>query len=174
MPKITSFIPGAAAFRPRAVRKAPVRSREHTGFLCSVLALVLCQSAAAAPEPDPRQTVPRGGNFAVERDAEVAQAQEGPHDGGGPTTGHSFFADEPGLQFVFKKRVLHPGSAIGLHTQRENEIYYVLTGTGRYTMDDRTIDVGAGMALLTKPGGAHALVQTGEDDLVLIIVYPRH
>jgi hypothetical protein len=30
------------------------------------------------------------------------------------------------------------------------------------------------MALLTRPGGSHALRQVGEQDLVLIIVYPRH
>jgi mannose-6-phosphate isomerase-like protein (cupin superfamily) len=113
-------------------------------------------------------------HFVVEHDADVAIAQDGPHDGGGPTTGHSFFQDEKDLEFVFRKRVLHPGSAIGLHVQRENEIYYVLSGSGRYTMDGEVIEVGPGLALLTRPGGSHALEQTGSQDLVLIIVYPRH
>jgi mannose-6-phosphate isomerase-like protein (cupin superfamily) len=114
------------------------------------------------------------GHFVVERDADVAIAQDGPHAGGGPTTGHSFFQHDQELEFVFRKRVLHPGSAIGLHVQRENEIYYVLSGSGRYTMDEEVIEVGPGMALLTRPGGSHALEQTGSQDLVLIIVYPRH
>jgi mannose-6-phosphate isomerase-like protein (cupin superfamily) len=131
--------------------------RDHSAAAAILLGLFLCGSAAGGETVSGQ---PWGGNFAVERDADVAVAQDGPHEGGGP--------------FVFKKRVLHPGSAIGLHTQRENEIYYVLSGSGRYTMDDRTIEVGPGMALLTRPGGAHALVQTGTSDLVLIIVYPRH
>lgn len=115
-----------------------------------------------------------GDRFAIEFDTDVAVRQDGPHDGGGTTTGHAFFEQEQNLEFVFKKRVLHPGSAIGLHTQRHNEVYYVLSGAGRYTMDEKEIEVGPGTALLTKPGGSHALRQVGDRDLVLIIVYPRH
>lgn len=129
--------------------------------LAAVLALWVLPLAA---DPD---------NFSVERDSEVALQQDGPHDGGGPTTGYSFFEQDPSLEFVFKKRVLHPGSAIGLHTQHRNEIYYVLSGSGLYTMGEEVIEVGPGMALLTRPGGSHALRQTGPDDLVLIIAYPR-
>ncbi len=112
-------------------------------------------------------------HFSVELDADVGVEQDGPHEGGGPTTGYSFFESDPDLEFVFKKRVLHPGSAIGLHEQHQNEIYYVLSGSGFYTMDEEVIEVGPGMALLTRPGGSHALRQTGADDLVLIIAYPR-
>jgi mannose-6-phosphate isomerase-like protein (cupin superfamily) len=143
-------------------------------IVVAVAAAGLAVACNASPADEAEARHAPAGNFAVERDADVAITQDGPHDGGGPTTGHSFFESEDGLEFVFKKRVLHPGSAIGLHTQSANEIYYVLSGTGRYTMDDELIEVGPGMALLTKPGGSHALQQTGDQDLVLIIVYPRH
>jgi mannose-6-phosphate isomerase-like protein (cupin superfamily) len=114
-----------------------------------------------------------GGLFVIEQDADVAVEQPGPHDGGGMTTGHSFFENVAGLEYDFKKRVLHPGSGIGPHEQTQDEIYYVLSGRGVYTMNDATIEVAPGMALLTRTGGTHAMRQVGDDDLVLIILYSR-
>lgn len=117
-------------------------------------------------------TSARGG-YVVERDAEVAKSQPGPHDGLGRTTGHLFFEKVPGLAYSFRKRVLHPGSSIGYHLQKEDEVYYVVSGTGRMTIDDNAFDVKAGDATLTRPGSSHGIVQTGSADLVLIIVFPR-
>ena len=114
---------------------------------------------------------PRGGHV-MERDADVARDQPGPHQGLGRTTGHVFFEKVPGLAFSFRKRVLHPGSSIGYHLQKEDEVYYVVSGTGRMTVDGTPFDVGPGDALLTRPGSSHGLVQTGGKDLVLIIAYP--
>jgi mannose-6-phosphate isomerase-like protein (cupin superfamily) len=68
--------------------------------------------------------------------------------------------------------VLHPGSSIGYHLQKEDEVYYVVSGTGRMTIDDKPFDVKAGDAMLTRPGSSHGLVQTGGADLVVIIVFP--
>ena len=152
--------------------RATRRSGKALSFAAVVAAFIV---AAATVSGEQSTAVGQSGDpFAVEFDVDVAVRQGGPHDGGGTTTGHAFFEREQNLEFVFKKRVLHPGSAIGLHTQRHNEVYYVLSGAGRYTMDEKEIDVGPGTALLTKPGGSHALRQVGDQDLVLIIVYPRH
>ncbi len=68
--------------------------------------------------------------------------------------------------------MLHPGSSIGYHPQKEDEVYYVVSGTGRMTIDDRGFDVKAGDAMPTRPGSSHGLVQTGASDLVVIIVVP--
>jgi mannose-6-phosphate isomerase-like protein (cupin superfamily) len=41
---------------------------------------------------------------------------------------------------VFRKRALHRGAAIGYHEQEEDEIYYVVSGTGELTLNgDRSI-----------------------------------
>ena len=108
----------------------------------------------------------------IQHDAEVAKQEPGTHNGGGQTIGYSFFAKAPGLPFVFRKRALHPGSGIGLHTQTEDEVYYVLSGKGELTLDGERHDITPGTAILTRTGSSHSLKQVGPDDLVIIITYP--
>lgn len=108
----------------------------------------------------------------MQHETDIAETQPGPHDGGGFTTGHWFFQDAEGLPFAFKKRVLHPGSAIGLHPHDKDEIYYVLSGRGELTLDGKRHVLGPGDAVLTRIGSEHGLRPLGEDDLTLIIVYP--
>jgi mannose-6-phosphate isomerase-like protein (cupin superfamily) len=113
------------------------------------------------------------GGYIHERDDEIKVAQPGPHKGGGETVAYSFFDTAPGLKLVFRKRALKPGSAIGYHLQKEDEIYYVLSGRGVMTIDDKPFDVGPGSAILTRPGSSHGLRQTGGEDLVILINYER-
>ncbi|SLM25733.1 Lysophospholipase L1 [Stenotrophomonas indicatrix] len=103
----------------------------------------------------------------------LARAQPGPHGGGGPTTAYPFFADAQGLPFVLRKRVLHKGAGIGLHPQHKDEIYYIVSGQGSYVLDGKQHDVRAGHALLTRKGSSHALQQVGDEDLVVLLAYPR-
>ena len=112
--------------------------------------------------------------YIIEHDGDVAQKQPGPHSGGGETTGFAFFTKAPNMDFVFKKRILHPGSAIGYHLQKDDEIYYILSGEGELNMDGETSIVKAGTAILTRPGTHHSLHQKGDDDLIIFIVYPTH
>jgi mannose-6-phosphate isomerase-like protein (cupin superfamily) len=109
----------------------------------------------------------------IEHDGDIAVRQPGPHEGGGQTTAYPFFAEVADLQFHFRKRALHPGSAIGYHEQKEDEIYYVLSGTGEFTLDGTRTAVGPGAAMLTRPGSSHGLRQTGGGDLVILVVYRR-
>ena len=112
------------------------------------------------------------GGFIVQHDADIAKNEPGTHNGGGQTIGYSFFAKATGLPFVFRKRALHPGSGIGLHTQTEDEVYYVLSGKGEMTLDGDRHDITPGTAILTRTGSSHSLKQVGPDDLVIIITYP--
>ncbi len=111
------------------------------------------------------------GGYIIQRDADVAKSESGPHDGPGRTIGHVFFDKTPNLHFSFRKRVLKPGSGIGYHEQHEDEVYYVLSGRGVMTLDDKPYDVTPGMAILTRTGSSHGLKQVGADDLVVIITY---
>jgi len=117
--------------------------------------------------------VPAPGGYILERDSQVRSSEPGPHAGGGQTTAYSFFKKAPGLSLVFRKRELKPGSAIGYHLQMEDEIYYVLSGRGAMTVDGKTFDVGAGDAVLTRPGSSHGLKQVGAEDLVILINYEQ-
>lgn len=114
---------------------------------------------------------PVPGGYVIEHDAEVAKTEPGTHNGGGQTVGYSFFSKVPKLGLIFRKRALKPGSGIGLHEQREDEIYYVLSGTGTMTLDGKTVNVTPGTAVLTRTGSSHSLRQTGSEDLVILINY---
>jgi mannose-6-phosphate isomerase-like protein (cupin superfamily) len=117
------------------------------------------------------QQKPAPGGYIIEHDAHVAKNEPGTHNGGGETIGYSFFANVPKLKLIFRKRALHPGSGIGLHTQTEDEIYYVLSGRGTMTLDGTSVDITPGTAVLTRTGSSHALKQVGGEDLVILINY---
>ncbi|MCC4585576.1 GDSL-type esterase/lipase family protein [Xanthomonas sp. NCPPB 1067] len=107
----------------------------------------------------------------VVHERDLAREQPGPHGGAGPTTAYPFFADAPELKFVLRKRVLHKGAGIGLHLHDKDEIYYIVSGRGLYALDGKQYEVAAGDALLTRPGSTHALQQTGEEDLIVLLAY---
>jgi quercetin dioxygenase-like cupin family protein len=113
------------------------------------------------------------GGYILERDADVAVNEPGTHGGGGQTVGYSFFKNAAGLKLVFRKRALKPGSGIGYHLQKEDEIYYVLSGRGLMTIDGKSFEVGPGAAVLTRPGSSHGLKQIGNEDLVIMINYEQ-
>lgn len=125
-----------------------------------------------APAPFAQENKAPGG-FVLEKDSNVAKKEPGTHNGGGETIGYSFFSKSPNLKLVFRKRAFKPGSAIGYHLQREDEIYYVLSGRGMMTIDGKAFEVGPGDAVLTRPGSSHGLKQTGKEDLVILINYEQ-
>jgi mannose-6-phosphate isomerase-like protein (cupin superfamily) len=111
--------------------------------------------------------------YILEQEKDIALTESGPHNGGGNTTGHRFFKNAAGSKLQFTKRLLHHGSAIGYHLQKEEEIYYIVSGTGEMSMNGGTFNVKAGDAILTLAGSSHGLRQTGTEDLVVIINYAR-
>jgi lysophospholipase L1-like esterase/mannose-6-phosphate isomerase-like protein (cupin superfamily) len=139
-----------------ALSKAVVRDTD-----CGARDTALADRAA---QPHPSQVV---------HEADIARQQPGPHGGAGSTTAYPFFADAPGLSFFFRKRVLHKGAGIGLHQHDKDEVYYVVSGKGRYIVDGTIRDVGPGDAMLTRPGSTHSLMQAGDEDLVILLAYPK-
>ena len=121
-------------------------------------------AVAAIQKPEP-------GGYVIEHDADIAKPEPGTHNGGGQTVGYSFFSKVPNLKLVFRKRAFKPGSGVGLHEQKEDEIYYVLSGRGTMTLDGKTVDITPGTAVLTRTGSSHSLKQVGDEDLVIMINY---
>jgi len=131
------------------------------------LALLLAGAglhAVAQPKAAP-------GGYIIEHDADIAKPEPGTHNGGGQTVGYSFFSKVPNLKLVFRKRAFKPGSGVGLHEQKEDEIYYVLSGKGTMTLDGTTVEITPGTAVLTRTGSTHSLKQVGDEDLVIMINY---
>jgi mannose-6-phosphate isomerase-like protein (cupin superfamily) len=150
-------------------------------LLLAVMVLLASVSAPSAPAfaqtehnaSTGKQAKPVPGGYVLEHDKEVAKNEPGTHNGGGETIGYSFFGKTPNLKLVFRKRAFKPGSAIGYHLQREDEIYYVLSGRGMMTIDGKEFEVGPGDAILTRPGSSHGLKQIGKEDLVILINYEQ-
>jgi len=137
----------------------------------SLLLLTAGLVTAAWSQASAQKPVP--GGYVLEHDAEVAKNEPGTHNGGGETIGYSFFAKTPKLGLVFRKRLFKPGSGIGYHLQAEDEIYYVLSGRGMMTIDDKSFEVGPGAAVLTRTGSSHGLKQVGAEELVILINYAQ-
>ncbi len=109
----------------------------------------------------------------IQHEEDIAHARPGPHDGGGMTTGYSFFRETEGLNLVFKKRVLHPGSSIGYHPHDHDEIYYVQEGEAEVQVNGEWTTVGPGTAILARDGDAHGIRPAGDEDLTIFIFYTR-
>lgn len=127
------------------------------------LALITISACSFAQDKQPP--------YILEHEADIAKTEPGTHNGGGSTTAYSFFGKANNLKTTFRKRILHPGAAIGYHLQTEDEIYYIINGTGEMQMNGKSFPVKAGDAILTRPGSSHGLMQTGTDDLAIFIVY---
>lgn len=111
--------------------------------------------------------------YILEHEKDLAKEEAGPHDGLGKTVAHSFFASVESSKLIFRKRILHPGSSIGYHLQKWEEIYYIVSGKGEMQMNGKSFPVETGDAVLTLPGNSHGLVQKGNEDLVVIINYNK-
>lgn len=108
----------------------------------------------------------------VKHDSQVMVGQAGPHAGTGRTTAYRYFDEVEAAGIIFRKRALHPGSSIGLHTLTHDEVYYVLSGRGVLTAEGEEREVGPGTAIFMRLGAAVGIRQTGGEDLVIIIAYP--
>ena len=111
--------------------------------------------------------------YMLQNDINVAKKEAGTHNGGGETIGFNFFSEAKNLKTVFKKRILKPGSSIGYHLQKEDEIYYILSGYGKMQMNGKTFAIKPGDAILTRPGSSHGIAPNPDNDLVIMIVYER-
>ena len=127
-------------------------------------------------QPVGRATQKPGGageGFIVQRDSEVARQEPGPHKGKGLSTGYVFFDKAPDLKFSFRKRVLHPGASIGYHKQTEDEVYYIIGGQGKMTINGTEFGARPGDAFLTRTGSSHGIEQVGTTDLTIIITFTK-
>lgn len=75
---------------------------------------------------------------------------------------------------LYARVIIPAGSSMGYHThQGDGECYYILSGTGRYTGDGETREVGPGDVTFTPSGHSHGIENTGTGDLVImaLIIY---
>src|SRR3954449_10342645 len=68
--------------------------------------------------------------------------------------------------------IVPPGAEIGRHTHGmdNEETYIVVAGRGQMESGDRSFAVTPGMVIVNRPGGTHGLVNTGPEDLRLVVI----
>jgi mannose-6-phosphate isomerase-like protein (cupin superfamily) len=68
--------------------------------------------------------------------------------------------------------VLAPGTEIGRHAHAEDneELYIVVNGHGRMSLDDNEFEVKSGDVILNRPGGSHGLRNTGTEELRIVVI----
>lgn len=132
-------------------------------MLIAVLMVVVLQAAPASP--------PAGVGLII-READVMVRQPPPHNGTGMSTAYRISDVAPNRAMEFRKRVMHPGSSIGLHVIAHDEVYYVVSGQGDVISDGVTTRMGPGDTAYLYDGGDVGITQVGDEDLVLIISYP--
>jgi quercetin dioxygenase-like cupin family protein len=145
------------------IRKECLMNTSHR--FCAAILIGLLTSPVVA---EPRRT-----DSYVEHEADLAVQQPGPHEGTGLSTAYPFFEGAEGFRVVFRKRALHPGASIGLHTNDKDEVYYILSGRGELTLEGEVSEVGPGDAILTRNGHSHGLRTLGDEDLVILVVFPK-
>jgi len=65
---------------------------------------------------------------------------------------------------------LRPGQDQRVHTHEESEkIYIVLRGSGQFHIGGTERELAGGQAVIARPGEAHGVRNTGEQDLVLLV-----
>lgn len=85
---------------------------------------------------------------------------------------HIYKQDElTGKARIFAQITLNPGCSIGLHEHaKEEEIYYILEGSGVVDDNGQMREINTGDALLTGGGKVHSIENTGKVPLVLMAV----
>lgn len=75
---------------------------------------------------------------------------------------------------MFNHIYLAPGNSIGIHQHDgDNEIYYILKGTGEYNDNGTIMQINAGDTTICNDGETHGLVNNGTETLeaIALILY---
>lgn len=113
----------------------------------------------------------------VERDGDYS-FDHALHGGSGSMTVQWHFFEESRLPVAVQTWSLPPGASEGMHTHDPDaepldELYLVLSGTGRMHAGDAVHDIGPGDSVLTPAGVPHDLANTGDDVLRVLVVWGK-
>jgi len=65
---------------------------------------------------------------------------------------------------------LLPGQSQKIHAHEgSDKVYFVLRGTGRFTVGDEEQDLAEGQAVIARAGDPHGVRNASEEDLVLLV-----
>lgn len=110
---------------------------------------------------------------AIIDERDVMREEAPPHGEIGMSTAYRISDAAPQPRTMeFRRRVLHPGAAIGPHPIAHDEVYYVISGEGEVMSDGRTSRLSPGVAAYLYEGAVVGIRQLGDEPLNLIVAYP--
>ena len=66
---------------------------------------------------------------------------------------------------------IHPGGSIGNHTQSSgDDMNYIISGTGKAICDGIEEELKQGVMHICSKGSEHSIVNTGDDDLIMLTI----
>lgn len=137
-------------------------------MILPALAALLLAGGEEAAAPAPARPM------VVVREEDVRREEPPPHGAIGMSTAYRISdAAPPPRAMEFRRRVLHPGAAIGAHPIDHDEVYYFLSGRGEVVADGVTAVLEPGMAAYLWKGAVVGIRQLGEEPLDLIVSYPN-
>lgn len=75
---------------------------------------------------------------------------------------------------LFNHMILAPGNSVGYHMHEgDNEVYYILAGSGEYNDNGEISTIKAGDVTICNDGESHGLLNTGTEpiELIALILY---
>ena len=134
--------------------------------------ILLASGVSSHAGPDREADAGAAPAMIVINENDVRVEEPPPHGNIGMSTAYRISDAAPERTMEFRKRVLHPGAAIGAHVISHDEVYYVLSGTGVVHSDGVEKAIGQGDAAYLYRGASVGVRQTGAEPLALIISYP--
>jgi mannose-6-phosphate isomerase-like protein (cupin superfamily) len=69
----------------------------------------------------------------------------------------------------FAKLIIRPGEKSRTHYHKKTEeIYYILSGTGKIIINNKSFNIGPGHAILLPLGSHHQIINKGDNDLIFV------
>ena len=66
---------------------------------------------------------------------------------------------------------IHPGGSIGVHTQNSgDDLNYIISGTGKAICDGVEEELKPGVMHICPKGSEHSIINTGNNDLVMLTI----
>ena len=72
---------------------------------------------------------------------------------------------------MYARITILPGSSIGMHVhENDEEMVYVISGSGKAVIDDEFVEINQGEAHFAKQGKKHSIINHAENNLVILAI----
>ena len=73
--------------------------------------------------------------------------------------------------FVMGHVTIYPEGSVPLHSHKQEEVYFIVSGEGSIVVDEEIRNVRTGDCVYLSPNSSHLLKNTSKDDMVMMFCY---